>query len=142
MEITFYEFAKSVKITGDGAVVFYMDKGEVGTKVLSFFDGDILYPHTNSITGKMEYFARKYSDYDSEGKELVSWVESWDNKYLYRYRQTKAGLKGAVNKLKEIFGIDGYELESKELHQFEECPVVYLRDKHGPCWSFLTKQYR
>lgn len=136
MEITFYEFAKSVKITGDGAVVFYMDKGEVGTKVLSFFDGDILYPHTNSITGKMEYFARQYSDYDSEGKELVSWVELWDSKYLYRYRQTKAGLKGAVNKLKEIFGIDGYELESKELHQFEECPVVYLRDKHGACWSF------
>lgn len=136
MEITFYEFAKSVKITGDGAVVFYMDNGEVGTKVLSFFDGDILYPHTNSITGKMEYFARQYSDYDSEGKELVSWVELWDSKYLYRYRQTKAGLKGAVNKLKEIFGIDGYELDSKELHQFNECPIVYFQDKHGACWSF------
>lgn len=136
MEITFYEFAKSVKITGDGAVVFYIDKGKVGTKVLSFLDGDVLYPHTNSITGKMEYFARQYSDYDPQGKELVSWVELWDNKYLRRYRQAKTGFKGAVNKLKEVFGIDGYELDSEEPHQFEECPVVYLRDKHGPCWSF------
>lgn len=137
MEITFYEFAKSVKITGDGAVVFYMDNGKVGTKVLSFLDGDILYPHINSITGKMEHFARQYSDYDSEGKEIISWVEVWDNKYLYRYKQDKSGVRGTMNKLKEMFGIDGYVLDGKpELHQFDECPVVYLRDRDGACWTF------
>lgn len=28
----------------------------------------------------MTLFARRYSDYDEEGKELISWVEVWDNK--------------------------------------------------------------
>lgn len=136
METTFYEFAKSVKITGDGATVFYMDRGKVGTKTLSFLDGDILYPHVDPITGKKKSFARQYSDYDEQGKELISWVELWDDRYLRRYRQDKTGFKGTFNKLKETFGIDGYELVSQELHQFRECPVVYYRDRNGPCWAF------
>lgn len=80
MEIAFYEYAKSVKITGDAAIVFYMNEGKVFTKNLSYFDGDTLYPHYDSITGQMTLFARRYSDYDEEGKELISWVEVWDNK--------------------------------------------------------------
>lgn len=136
MEIRFYEFAKSVKITGDGAVVFYMDNGEVGSRVLSFLNGDILYPHKNSITGKTEYFAREYKDYDIDGKEVISWVELWDKTHLYRYRKDKVGIAGTMNKLKELLGIDGYSLDSQEPHQFEECPVVYYRDDNGPCWSF------
>lgn len=68
------------KITGDAAIVFYMNEGKVFTKNLSYFDGDTLYPHYDSITGQMTLFARRYSDYDEEGKELISWVEVWDNK--------------------------------------------------------------
>lgn len=71
MEIAFYEYAKSVKITGDAAIVFYMNEGKVFTKNLSYFDGDTLYPHYDSITGQMTLFARRYSDYDEEGKELI-----------------------------------------------------------------------
>lgn len=52
MEIAFYEYAKSVKITGDAAIVFYMNEGKVFTKNLSYFDGDTLYPHYDSITVK------------------------------------------------------------------------------------------
>ena len=63
---------KSVKITGDAAIVFYMNEGKVFTKNLSYFDGDTLYPHYDSITGQMTLFARRYSDYDEEGKELIS----------------------------------------------------------------------
>lgn len=36
MEIAFYEYAKSVKITGDAAIVFYMNEGKVFTKNLSY----------------------------------------------------------------------------------------------------------
>ena len=77
------------------------------TKNLSYFDGDTLYPHYDSITGQMTLFARRYSDYDEEGKELISWVEVWDNKKMYRYRQDKRGIAGAINKVKQYFGIEG-----------------------------------
>ena len=42
MEIAWYKFCKSVKATGDGAVVGYMDGGKCGWKALSLLDGDIL----------------------------------------------------------------------------------------------------
>ena len=113
-----------------------MNEGKVFTKNLSYFDGDTLYPHYDSITGQMTLFARRYSDYDEEGKELISWVEVWDNKKMYRYRQDKRGIAGAINKVKQYFGIEGYTLVEEHDHGFTECPVVYYRDKHGACWSF------
>lgn len=136
MEIAFYNFAKSVKITGDGAIVFYMYEGKVFTKNLSFLNGDTLFPHYDSITGQMNLFARKYSDYDEDGKELISWVEVWDDKKMYRYRQDQQGLAGVVNKVKQYFGIEGYVLVDEKEHGFKECPITYLRDPNGPCWSF------
>ena len=59
--------------------------------------------------GQMTLFARRYSDYDEEGKELIAWVEVWDNKKMYRYRQDKRGIAGAINKVKQYFGIDVYK---------------------------------
>ena len=136
MEIDFYDLAKSVKVTADGAVVFFMDNGKLGTKVLSFLNGDTLFPHHDPLTGSIDRFARKFSSYDEEGKEVVSWVEVWDDVYLTRYRQTKVGLKGTVNALKDYFGMDGYEVVMRQRHGFTRCPVVYLRDKdNGPCWN-------
>ena len=136
MEIDFYDLAKSVKVTADGAVVFFMDNRKLGTKVLSFLNGDTLFPHHDPLTGSMDRFARKFSSYDEEGKEVVSWVEVWDDVYLTRYRQAKVGLKGTVNALKDYFGMDGYEVVSRQRHGFTRCPVVYLRDKdNGPCWN-------
>lgn len=137
MEIAWYEFAKSVKVTGDGAVVFYLQGGKVYSKVLSFAEGDTLYPHYDSITGEMSAFARQYTDYDNEGKERTTWVEVWDDKFLYRYRKDKEGISGVVSRVKEWFGLDGYVLDSEpQPHQFRECPVVYYRNDAGPCWSF------
>lgn len=136
MEVAFYHFAKSVKVTGDAAMVLYLNKGKVGVKNLSLLRGDKIYPHYDSITGELKMFAREYSDYDEDGKETTSWVEVWDEKHLYRYNQSKQGVKGVVNVLKDKLNIEGYSLVGKpQLHGFEECPVVYMRDEDGACWS-------
>lgn len=136
MEVTFYELAKSVKITGDGAVVFYLKNGKLYTKNLSFLDGDTLFPHYDTITGEIDAFARKYTEYDEQGKETITWVEVWDNKYMHLYRQEQQGIQAAVSKIKQLFGMEGYTLVDKKQHNFNKCPVVYMRDKHGPCWTF------
>ena len=138
MEIAYYELAKSVKITADGAVVFFMNYGKLGWKTLSYLNGDTLYPHYDPLTGQMNMFARKFSSYDEAGKETVSWVEVWDNEYLTRYKQTTIGIKGTVNKLKDYFGLDGYEVVYRQRHGFTRCPVVYMRDKdNAPCWNMV-----
>lgn len=138
MEVAFYELAKSVKITGDGAVVFYLSNGKLGARVLSFLNGDTLFPHYDSLTGKLTRFVRKFSSYDEEGKEIISWVEVWDDEYLTRYRQAKTGVAGAVGALKDYFGMDGYEAVYRARHGFSRCPIVYMRDKdNGPCWNMV-----
>ena len=138
MEVAFYELAKSVKITADGAVVFYMDNKKLGWKVLSFIDNDTLYPHYDPITGKLQKFVRKFSSYDEDGKEKISWVEIWDETFLTRYKQSKDGLTGAINAVKEYIGLEGYQLVFRKPHGFSRCPVVYMRDKdNGPCWNMV-----
>lgn len=136
MEVAFYHFAKSVKVTGDAAMVLYHHNGKVGVKNLSLLRGDKFYPHYDSITGELKKFAREYSDYDENGKETTSWVEVWDDKYLYRYRRSKNGFKGAINKAKDFLSLDGYALVGEpKSHGFNECPIVYMRDDDGACWS-------
>lgn len=138
MEVAFYLLAESVKMTADGAICFYLNNGKMGVKVFSFLYGDTIYPHYDSITGEMTQFARKFSSYDEDGKEVVSWVEVWDNEYLTRYRQAKKGIKGVVNGLKDYFGMDGYEVVYRGRHGFSRCPIHYKRDKHnGPCWNLI-----
>jgi hypothetical protein len=136
MEVAFYKFAESIKITADGAIVFYLANGRMGARVMSFLNGDTLYPHYDPITGEMTRFARKFSSYDEDGKEVISWVEVWDDTYLTRYKQTKTGITGMVNGLKDYFGMDGYEVVFRGRHGYSRIPVVYMRDKdNGPCWN-------
>jgi hypothetical protein len=136
MEIAFYELANSVKITADGATVFYMDSGKLGWRTLSFLKGDTLYPHYDPITGRMNQFARKFSSYDEVGKEVTVWVEVWDDKYLTRYKQSRVGIKGAANRLKDYFGFDGFEVVYRGEHGFSRIPIVYMRDKdNGTAWN-------
>lgn len=136
MEIAFYKFAESVKMTADAAVCLFLSNKKVGFRVFSFLNGDTLYPHYDPITGEMTVFARKFSSYDEKGEEVVSWVEVWDSEYLTRYKQSKTGLIGAVNILKDYFGMEGYEVVYRARHGFSRCPVHYKRDKNnGPCWN-------
>lgn len=135
-EIAFYKLAESVKMTADGAICFYLDNGKLGIRTFSFLNGDTLFPHYDPITGRMTHFARKFSSYDEDGKEVVSWVEVWDDEYLTRYRQAKTGIAGVVNGLKDYFGMEGYEVVFRRQHGFSRCPIHYKRDKNnGPCWN-------
>ena len=136
MDIALYKLGRSAAITGDGAMVFYYNRGKLGIKNLSFLEGDTCYPHYDSITGELYMFARKFSSFDEQGNEVISWVEVWDNEYLTRYRQAKTGIEGAVNVVKNYFGMDGYEVVERQRHGFSRCPVVYYRSKeNGPVWN-------
>lgn len=140
MEYNFYEFTE-YKIVGDAAVVGYFDEeGHACARVLSYLKGDTLYPHRNSITGKMELFARKYSDYDENGRYSSEYVEIWDDKYLYRARRAvaKSGPQKIIEKIKDFFGISGYEIYDVKPHGFDRVPVAYYREEGGAC--FLPSQ--
>lgn len=142
MEVAWYKVAKSVKSTGDGALVGYMDKGEFGWKVLSFADGDRLYPHYNRKTGKLECFVREFTDYDEDGLATCNYMEVWDDTYYYRFSNTASNksestLWGAViSKVKSLFSTDGYKCEEMSPHNFPFVPVAYMRIDYGPCWTF------
>lgn len=136
MEIAWFESAKSVKTTGDVAFVGYKKNGKFYWKILSFINGDKLYPHYDSVTGELSLFAREYSDIDEDGNTTTSYVEIWDDTYLYRYRKSKTGVSGVFNHVKGWFGLTGYSLISKEPHNFPFMPVAYKRDDNGACWSF------
>jgi hypothetical protein len=85
----------------------------------------------------MELFARKYSDVDENGDYSADFVEVWDDKYLYR---AKRGISkhGIIQKIKEFFGLSGYEIYEIKEHGFDFCPVAYYREEEGAC--FLPSQ--
>lgn len=135
MEIAWYESAKSVKITGDTAFVGFFNKGKFGWKVLSFKNGDTLYPHFDNLTGELIIFARAYNQIDADGKTVSRWLEVWDDENLYRFKQDNSSL---VNKsktiIKKIFGLESYSVVSVEKHGFNSIPVSYYRNEEGACW--------
>lgn len=137
IETRLYYFYKSSYIVGEAALLFYLKDKKMYTKNLSFLNGDTLYPHYDSITGELDAFARKFSDYDEENNEYVQWLEVWDEKYLRRYRRDVQGFRGAVAKVKELFGLDGWAMVSEETHGFKRVPVAYHRREEGACWSFV-----
>ena len=135
MEIAFYESAKSVKSTGDTAFVGFLREGKFYWKVLSYINGDTLFPHYDSVTGKLNLFARSFSDYNENGDEIVQWLEVWDDTNLYRYRQGKGDGRTIKERVLGVFGLDGYTLVEKKPHGFPFIPVSYMRDEDGACWS-------
>ena len=135
MDSSFFKWCDGIKGTGDSAIVYYYNNGKMGTRVLSYLDGDTLYPHYDSISGELNCFARKYSAYNEDGDAVVNYVEVWDEKYLYRYSQSLTGFQGAVNKVAAFFKLDGYSLLSVEEHKCNQVPIVYYRDPSGACWS-------
>lgn len=139
MEVAWYNFCRSVKATGDGAIVGYMDNGKFGYKNLSFLNGDVLYPHYDKYTGKLSCFARKFSDYADDGRVMANYVEVWDDKYYYRFCDKVKG-RNTTEKakiiIKKLFKVGGYELEEQRPHNFPSIPVSYKRCDYGPCWTF------
>lgn len=139
MEVAWYKLAKSVKATGDGAMVGYMDNGKFGWKTLSFLDGDRLYPHYDLRTGKLSTFARTYCNYSEDGSVTKRYIDVWDDTFYYRF-VADGDATNIIDKAKQIilklFSTDGYKLEYKESHGFNRIPVAYMRDDNGPCWTF------
>ena len=136
MEVAIYQLVKSELITVDGAIVFYMNRGKMGWKILSYLNGDTLYPQYDPQTGRQNGLARKFTSYDEEGNALVTWVEYWDDTYLYRFRQTQYGIHTVLNKAKRFLGLDDFTLVEKIPHGAPFCPVVYFRNPDNlPCYG-------
>lgn len=139
MEVAWYQLAKSVKATGDGAFVGFMDNGKFGWKVLSFLKGDRLYPHYDLRTGRMTTFARTYCNYSEDGSVTKRYIDVWDDTYYYRFvadGDPDTLLEKAKRLIFKLFSTEGYELEFMESHGFDSIPVSYMRDDNGPCWTF------
>ena len=145
MENAWHFSAKSDGSTGDTAFVGYMDNGKFQWKVLSYTNGDVLYPHYDRRTGKLNILARTYSSFDDEGNTR-NYVDVWDDKYYYRLvdanpnatdaaaNQTEETIPSLITTAGE-FDIDGYTLEFFEVHGFNSIPVSYHRREDGPFWS-------
>ena len=139
MEVAWYRFVKSVKATGDAAFVGFLDKGKFGWKVLSFLNGDKLYPHYDLRTGELSTMARTYCNYAEDGSITKRYIDVWDDTYYYRFvadGDAASILEKAKQVIFKIFSINGYKLEYQTAHGFDTIPVSYKRDDNGPCWTF------
>ena len=135
MEVAKYEAIKSVKITGDAALCFYLNNGKLGWRVFSYLNDEICYPHYDSVTGRLKIFARKYKQYSEDGTSVVNeFVDVYDDSMVTTYKRDLAG--GAVVKFaKKLFGMSGWVVTSRQSHGFDRIPVAYHRDNDGACWS-------
>ena len=137
MERAWHYLAKSVLSTGDGAFVGILDQGKFYWKVFSFTDGDVLYPHYNRTTGRMDVFARLYQNYDDLGVTR-NYIDVWDDTHYFRFVDKSQGNgENSEQKQQKVgeFNVDGYELEFSKPHGFDRIPVAYKRNDSGPCWS-------
>lgn len=135
LELAFYELAKSVKTTGDGAIAAYLENGEYSWLSLSFLKGDRLYPHYDH-RGKLSLFARAFTDYDEQGENLQNFVEVWDNTNYYLL-QDKDGAIATFER--QGLELDGYEIVKQHPHGFQRVPIAYHRDDNGACWSMSQR---
>lgn len=135
IETCLYQAFKADGKTGDCAVCFYMRDGKVGWRVFSYDNKDVLYPHYDPITGKLAVFGRRYFVRDLSDKEVVEYLDVWDDTYYMRYKQDKKGIKGVVNSIKDALGYDGWEVDvTPTPHNFSRIPIAY--DRYGePFWA-------
>ena len=143
MENAWHFAIKSDYSTGDVAFVGILSKGVFSWKVLTFLDGDVLYPHYDRKTGKLNLFARTYSTEDEDG-EIRNYIDVWDDKFFYRLVDfIDDGNKEVIDDedahvlhtLAGDFDTDGYVLEEVTEHGFNEIPVSYHRRDSGPVWT-------
>jgi len=125
MEVAMHEFFEMEKITGDSALCGYIHEGEFGWRTFGYKNGEILYPHYDNITGKLNLFARRYMQNE------VEYVDVWDNKYMTTYTRQK----GWMAKVSKVIGADGWNVEARTPHGFDFVPISYKRDDMGACWS-------
>ena len=121
MEVAVNNAIESDYMTGDCAVYVYMDEGKVRWRVFSFKDGDILYPHYDTLTGDLTLFGRLYSQTDWDGNTR-RYLDVVDKKEFVTYAEKENN--------------DGWAMEGQPVaHGFPFCPVAYHRSEEGPVWS-------
>lgn len=126
MEPAMHEFFEMEKITGDAAFCGYIHEGKFGWRVFGYKNGEILYPHYDNITGKLNLFARRYMQNE------VEYVDIWDNQNLTTYTRDKSWM----GKAKKSLGVgDGWTVAGRKPHGFDFVPISYKRDDMGACWS-------
>lgn len=135
MEVAFFRLVRSVKRIADGAIVGYMTNGIFEWQLLSFENGDRLFPkYSNS--GKLELFARQFVDYDEEGMQ-VRMLEVWDDHYLTRLKSATVSDSSELKDPEPVVFLGKYELQGyveidHAPHGFDRIPVAYKRDDNGP----------
>lgn len=105
---------KSVKKTGDGALLFFFDEFEELThKVFSFLLGDILIPHYQSDGVTLDAFCRRFLQTDPETGKGIDALEVYDSthRYLFHNKDNK------------------WVQKAKDEHGFGMCPIAYYREE-------------
>lgn len=143
MERAWHYLAKSVLSTGDGSFVGILENGKFYWKVFSYNNGDVLFPHYNRLTGKLEVFARLYQNHDDLGV-THSYIDVWDETHYFRFVDKSQGDGANAGNTEEQpkvgdFNVDGFELEFSKPHGFDRIPVAYKRNDAGPCWSLVQE---
>lgn len=143
MENAWHFSIKSDYSTADVAFCGILTENVFSWRVFSYNNDDVLYPHYDRVTGKMNVFARTYRAEDEEGN-LRNYIDVWDKKYYYRLvdgnpadtseEQTKEEPQ-VLRTTEGDFDIDGYTVEDKRLHGFGLLPVAYHRRNDGPVWT-------
>lgn len=139
MENAWHFAIKSDYSTADTAFVGILTNNTFSWKVLSFNDGDVLYPHYDRITGKLSVLARTYTADDDEG-EARNYIDVWDDKFYYRLvdktpDSPDTEIDTTLSTVAGDFDIGGYITEERKPHGFDSIPVSYHRRNDGPVWS-------
>lgn len=145
MENAWHFSIKSDYSTADVAFCGILSNNTFSWRVFSYNDDDVLYPHYDRMTGKMNVLARTYRTDDEEGN-MRNYIDVWDDKYYYRLVDedpTKNDVtdgyvteeKGVLSTTAGDFDVDGYSIEAKQPHGFASIPIAYHRRNDGPVWS-------
>ena len=122
MEVAIDRAIESDFTTGDCAVYVFMDDGKVRWRSFSYKDGDVLYPHYDSLTGELALFGRAYRQENWDGESTL-YLDVVDKTSFVTYKQ-------------DATADGGWVMEGEPVpHGFPFCPVAYHRSNEGPVWS-------
>lgn len=130
MEAAWYESAHDALITGDVAFCGYIYNGIFGWRVFSFFKGDTLWPHYNSV-GHLDAFARTYEVTDSDGKVRLH-TDVWDDRYVHHYVQVLHSEEPTSDD--EGAQSSPWRYTGSDIHGFPVIPIVYWRNPMCTPW--------
>ena len=121
MEVAIDKAIEAVFKSGDAAVYVFMEEKKVRWRVFSYSDGDVLYPHYDTLTGEMTLLGRAYKQEDWDGNSAI-YLDVIDKTSFATYKQENGG---------------AWVLDGKiEKHGFPTIPVAYFRQDDGAVWSF------